>query len=159
MLNDLFEIFQTKKHLEDVFEDSKLEQIRAMIISKIEEDLRETVEENFLTLRSVHNFLKCLVSLNEVNERRIENAELDGLEFLPSNLARLKAPFIVLEMSIHHQCGHLLNPVYQGTYGGKEFLIVFNRKLDVSYIHRSLVDEDVENVFIYLKNGQKPYRT
>ena len=151
LLEDLYEAFVSKRHLEYSFRKSNFNEIRRIIISKIEEDFRETVEQNFSELRDVHNFLKSLINLKEVNVQRAENVKRNPDQILPVNSPiSFKAPFIVLNIHIDYQYCHLSNSIYQGTCNYEKFVVVFNQKLDVSYIHRSLVNQDVENVFIDL---------
>ena len=86
-----------------------------------------------------------LIQYNPVDSEIVPDLE-EPLENL-----RFKSPFAILNLIVYEK---LSNSVYRGMNPRNHdvnFMIMFNRKSEISYIHRSLVDvENCENVFVYL---------
>ena len=151
-LQDLFEIFFFKDSFRQRFEEFQDGDIRSKIILKIEENVREFIGGHPLTLLQICHLYQCLHYMNELNDKLRMDAPLyQGHENV---VVSFEAPFVFLEVSLDYQFGHLSNQLYHGTSGNKRFVIDFDHTTAISYIHSSLVDEEVKNVIVRLTSRE-----
>ena len=146
LLQDLFEFKFEQKYVKETFKRYQENEIRLVVISRIDQDILDNlaVSDNPSTLRDIYNLLKCLNNITKINDqRKLKNSD-------QNNLLRFETPFIVLDVQLHHQFERISNNIYRGNCNDKRFLIVFNQSSDASYIHRSLVNGEIKNVYVHL---------
>ena len=140
-----------------VIDEEKKKKLRSIVLSNIEDNLRANVEENFSHILNIYNFLKCIINVPEIVYRRKRIFNPDGSENVldrdlnePMENLRFEAPFVIFDVMMHEK---LSNSVYRASplnQRNVNFMVIFNQKAKVSYIHRSLVQEGVNNVIVYL---------
>ena len=136
----LIDFLNTFPHPESspFFKHHETTELLMVVITKIKKNVCLDSEKYPLTFQNVYNSLDCLVNLSETR-RKIQNP--DSIEnVLP------EAP-LYLQINILEQ---LSSSLYKGFFFFIYSLIMFKQNIELSYIGRSLVVQDVDEVIIYL---------